>query len=70
MRVGIVGAGTMGWVHAHSHREAGHEAVAIYDLRAEVAEKAAESVGAQAAGLPHLGGCHAGDCGHRGDDLG
>lgn len=49
MRVGIVGAGTMGWVHAHSHKEAGHEVVAIYDLRAEVAEKAARSVGARVA---------------------
>lgn len=49
MRVGIVGAGTMGWVHALSHKEAGHEVVAIYDLRAEAAEKAARSVGARVA---------------------
>ena len=47
MRVGIVGAGTMGTVHAESHKEAGHEIAAIYDLRPEAARAAAARVGAQ-----------------------
>lgn len=50
MRVGIVGAGTMGSVHAESHREAGHEVVAIYDPRPEAAAAVAAPVGARAVG--------------------
>lgn len=49
MRVGIVGAGTMGSLHAGCHKEAGHEVVAVYDLRAEVAARVAASVGASVA---------------------
>jgi UDP-N-acetylglucosamine 3-dehydrogenase len=49
MRVGIVGAGTMGSVHADSHREAGHTVVAIYDLRPEAAASVAGGVGAAVA---------------------
>lgn len=49
MRVGIVGAGTMGSVHAASHKEAGHDIVAIYDLRFEAAQAVAVRVGAKVA---------------------
>lgn len=49
MRVGIFGAGTMGTVHAASHREAGHQVAAIYDIRADVAAVVAEQVGAAVA---------------------
>lgn len=49
MRVGIVGAGTMGRVHGESHREAGHEVVAVYDLRPEAREALARETGARPA---------------------
>ena len=49
MRVGIVGAGTMGSVHAASHAEAGHQAAAIFDLRPEAARRLAATVGASVA---------------------
>lgn len=49
MRVGIVGAGTMGSVHAGCHREAGYEVAAIFDIRPEVAAKVAQPVGAEVA---------------------
>lgn len=49
MRVGIVGAGTMGSVHAQSHLEAGHQIAAIYDLRPEAAQVIAQQVGAPVA---------------------
>ncbi|MDF2630183.1 MAG: gfo/Idh/MocA family oxidoreductase [Symbiobacteriaceae bacterium] len=49
MRVGIVGAGTMGTVHTGSHHEAGHQVAAIYDLRPEAAAANAARVGAAVA---------------------
>lgn len=49
MRVGLVGAGTMGSVHAGSHKEAGNQVVAIYDLRPETAAAVASRVGAAVA---------------------
>lgn len=49
MRVGIVGAGTMGTVHAGSHQEAGHQVAAIYDLRPVAAAANAARVGAAVA---------------------
>ncbi|HEY3365575.1 MAG TPA: Gfo/Idh/MocA family oxidoreductase [Symbiobacteriaceae bacterium] len=44
MRIGIVGAGTMGRVHAASHREAGHEVSGVYDARPEAAASLGEPV--------------------------
>ncbi len=49
MRVGIIGAGTMGAVHARAYLAAGQEIASVYDPRVEVAAALAGQVGATVA---------------------